>query len=282
MSFLVVPKKRKYSDDTLPCIFCEIADNVVNNPKPDTYIIVQRAAYRRKDEAAIRFENLFNSSLDKQTFSWHRTCYASYTSEEKIRRREIQLHKQDENLQEVQLTEPSTSSTIYTPRRSTRNLENDSDLCIICGQLKKYKVKATYVLSDHDAAEKFLTVARLKMDDVFKKICTFDSVDCLLAQRVKYHKFCYKSYLYIPENSNNKGGRPSVKIPDDIVNKAFEDLLKEIEILLCNSTAYELSFLTKRLNSYIENQELSANNEITKDLLIKKYGEKNFMFSSSR
>lgn len=128
MSFLVVPKKRKFSDDTLPCIFCEITNNVVKNPKPDTYITVQSAAYRRKDKAAIRFENLFNSSLDKQTFSWHRT---GYSSEEKIRRREIQLHKQDENLQEVQSTEPSTSSTFYTPRRSTRNPENDSDSCII-------------------------------------------------------------------------------------------------------------------------------------------------------
>lgn len=77
---------------------------------------------------------------------------------------------------------------------------------------KKNNVKATYVLSDRDAAENFLTVERLKMDDVFKKICTFDSVDSLLAQQVKYHKLCYRSYLYVPENSNNKGGRPSVKI----------------------------------------------------------------------
>lgn len=185
MSFSVVPKKRKYSEDTLPCIFCDVPNKVVKNPKPDTYITVQRAAHRRNDDAAIRFAKWFNSSLDKQTFSWHRTCYASYTSEEKIRRREILLHKQEENLQEIQSTEPLTSSIIHTPRRSTRSPENDSDLCIISGQLKKNQVKATYVLSDHDAAGNFLTVARLKMDDLFKKICTFDSFDILLAQQVK-------------------------------------------------------------------------------------------------
>lgn len=64
----------------------------------ETYNTLQRAAHRRRDDVAICFENLYDYSLDKQTFSWHRICYAIYTCEEKIRRREILLHKQDEYL----------------------------------------------------------------------------------------------------------------------------------------------------------------------------------------
>lgn len=41
-----------------------------------------------------------------------------------------------------------------------------------------------------------------------------------------------------------------------------------MKVQLCNSMAYELRFLTERLNSYMENQELSAGNDATNDLLI--------------
>lgn len=44
--FLVVPVKRKYSNATLPCIFCRVVSSVVENPKPETYNTVQRIMKR--------------------------------------------------------------------------------------------------------------------------------------------------------------------------------------------------------------------------------------------
>lgn len=65
MSFLLVPKKRNYSDASLPCIFNDVASNVVENSKPKPYNTVKRKAHRRREDDVIGFENLYDPSLDK-------------------------------------------------------------------------------------------------------------------------------------------------------------------------------------------------------------------------
>lgn len=92
MSVRITPiKKRKIQNVISQCIFCNKASEkyYVFQPKVESYLIIQTAALRRKDDITERFKSLYNAAEKMQTFSCYKTCYASYTREEKIRQREI-------------------------------------------------------------------------------------------------------------------------------------------------------------------------------------------------
>lgn len=75
--------KRKKSI-LLPCFFCCETDNTVLKPKFESYKNLQNAILRRKDDFLQKFHASFIDAKNvDQTFSWHRDCYANYTSVEK-------------------------------------------------------------------------------------------------------------------------------------------------------------------------------------------------------
>ncbi|GFQ77424.1 hypothetical protein TNCT_567911 [Trichonephila clavata] len=84
-------KKRKLNE--LSCLFCDKTGDLVKNPKSQTFISVQRAADRRKDDISQKIES--DTDFIAHNCSWHRACIATYISEEKIRRRELALLKQE-------------------------------------------------------------------------------------------------------------------------------------------------------------------------------------------
>lgn len=89
MALEVVNLKRKRHFE-LACLFCDTTDQLVVNPKPESFLTIRRAAERRKDEVSVKFDKLYDPECNgDQCFSWHRTCMASYVSEEKVRRREL-------------------------------------------------------------------------------------------------------------------------------------------------------------------------------------------------
>ena len=83
MSFSTVPLKRKSLENSLTCIFCKDLRNIVQNPNAESYLTVQSAAFRHQDDVTSKFESMYDSNAIKQTFSWHRTCFSTYVSEEK-------------------------------------------------------------------------------------------------------------------------------------------------------------------------------------------------------
>lgn len=95
MPLEVVNLKRKKPNEQF-CSFCDNSSDLVKNPRPSTFLHIKEAANSRKDSISEKFSKLYDPDSTKQEFSWHQDCLATYISEEKIRRREIALHKKEE------------------------------------------------------------------------------------------------------------------------------------------------------------------------------------------
>lgn len=185
---LVVPKKRKHSDNDNVCVFCGEPNNLIGQPKSETFLTIKRATERRKDDAAKRFFVLYHPDEEIQTFSWHNACLSTYVSEEKIRRREKSLEKQvDYPEQESEECSPSTASARQCSRRNSKGIDLKYT-CIICCHKTQKKDNKLFLLSERPAAETFFLVANDKTDNVYTRICTCNTVDDLFALEVRYHK----------------------------------------------------------------------------------------------
>ncbi|KAL3268808.1 hypothetical protein HHI36_007904 [Cryptolaemus montrouzieri] len=99
---------------------------------------------------------------------------ASYISEEKIRRQEIALQKQENMpMSTPSAVEASVSGTepVRKSSRASLKFEKDSKY-LICGKQTRNKNETLYLCSEISAAEQILKTARKKQDDVFTKIST--------------------------------------------------------------------------------------------------------------
>lgn len=156
MSFSSVPvhrgnKKRKRVDASLPCIYCDEVEGTVLKPKYESYITIQKAGSRRKDNIKKKFDLLFiDSKKADQTFSWHRECFATYTSEEKIRRRELVLTKDLSVNNEVNNLEKQPESSSSQPIKLRQSLRSKHDCCddkcFICGCYEKEKKTTSFIM----------------------------------------------------------------------------------------------------------------------------------------
>ncbi|KAL3273107.1 hypothetical protein HHI36_014561 [Cryptolaemus montrouzieri] len=174
-------EKRRLNESL--CLFCNTKNNLVQKLKPQSFINIHKAADRRKDHISEKIKN--NIHFTEQNCTWHRTCMASYISEEKIRRRVLALHKQENipisTLSAVKANVSSTQS-VRKSSRAALTFEKDSK-CLICGKQTKYKNKILYFCLEIFAAEQILNTARKKQDDVFTKISTcVHSVDLFLQE----------------------------------------------------------------------------------------------------
>lgn len=267
-------KKRKVSE--LSCLFCDKTGDLVKNPKLQTFTTIQRAADRRKDDISKKLES--DTDFIAHNCSWHRACIATYISEEKIRRRELALLKQENASVPTSSTEANVSGSQRVRRSSRNELKIDtSNKCLICGKQSRNKNKTLLLCSEISAAEQILNIARKKQDDVFTKISICEHPADLFAMEVRYHKHCYRDYLRQPRNSENPAGRPSSQIPHGILMEAFEKLIDEMKDKL-TSHSFEVSFLGKRLAELTEIEDAIVENRVMKSLLIDKYGE-NVLFS---
>lgn len=176
-----VKLKRQRPESVAECIICQDIKDVVLNPCPDSFKKFKSAASRRKDDVSFRFLDLYDPTLEKQKFSWHRLCYSSYTSKVNISLAESNK-KQAKNdhfnqvdkieftnvttnrIDNIESTSASTSAStpkVMTQKRISR-LSIDDKNCIICGKANKNKNKTTFVLSHKDSAEKFLFAVKKK------------------------------------------------------------------------------------------------------------------------
>lgn len=271
MSFQVkhVPRKRP---SELSCLFCDETGGLVQEPQPRSFITIQKAADRRKDEISEKIKN--DPEFAAQGSTWHASCFSSYVSEEKIRRREIKLVKLAEAKESCTLEAETSNPGSRDIRQSLRgSLEiNKQEKCLICGNVTRSKDKL-FSCSELRAAEKIFNVARTKQDDVYVKISTCVQPEDLFAIEVKYHKKCYLDYIRVPRTSTNPTGRPSHKIPQEILMEAFEKLINEIKYQF-STNSFELSFLATRLAKLTEREDAVVENRTIKSLLVDKYGEK--------
>ncbi|KAF5305048.1 hypothetical protein FQA39_LY09310 [Lamprigera yunnana] len=132
MSLEVVNFKRKKPNEQF-CLFCDNSSDLVKNPRPGTLLHIKEAANRRKDSISEKFSKLYDPDCTKQEFSWHQDCLATYISEEKIRRREIALYKEEEEVSastskaNVEELTPKSRSSSRTPAALKKSFK-----CIFC------------------------------------------------------------------------------------------------------------------------------------------------------
>lgn len=272
MSLEIVNLKRKRPSE-LVCLFCDSPGQLVSEPKPETFLTIKRAAERRKDEVSVKFARLYDPECSLQSISWHRNCMASYVSEAKVRRREIALYKEEQSAECSVGSNTAVSSR--DARKSLRTSGNTAQnlVCLICGQKSKNKIKTLHTCSELSAAQNIFNTAHAKQDNVFTAISTCQMPQDLLAREVKYHKSCYRDYIWVPRQSQNKRGRPSSNIPQEILQASFEKLMDEVKDKFSTSS-FELSYLATRIAEITELENASVDNRTVKTLLIDKYGEK--------
>lgn len=76
----VINVKKRKRNETSSCSFCDKTDNLVVNPKAQSFENILRAAVRRKDEINEKIKS--NTDFTEHNCTWHRNCMASYISEE--------------------------------------------------------------------------------------------------------------------------------------------------------------------------------------------------------
>ncbi|KAF5281811.1 hypothetical protein FQA39_LY05025 [Lamprigera yunnana] len=149
MSLEVVNLKRKKPNEQF-CLFCDNSSDLVKNPRPGTLLHIKEAANRRKDSISEKFSKLYDPDCTKQEFSWHQDCLATYISEEKIRRREIALYKEEEEVSvstskaNVEELTPKSRSSSRTPTALKKSLK-----CIFCKKKAKEEETAHGETKEH-------------------------------------------------------------------------------------------------------------------------------------
>lgn len=151
-------KKRKLNEDCVSCIICNSFKDklyITFEPKPESYLVVQRAALRRRDDVTQRFQSQYNADASNQTFSWHKSCYASYTSEQKIKRRENALLKVQCLKENKTRFDQGSTSGIKSNLRTPLKILNDQEgnICIICNNQSKNHDFKTHLILQTSRAE---------------------------------------------------------------------------------------------------------------------------------
>ncbi|XP_043480323.1 uncharacterized protein LOC122510010 [Leptopilina heterotoma] len=269
MSLQITTLKRKKPSEIV-CLFCDSTVNLVKEPRKESFTTIKNAGNRRKDEINEKFLKFYNPYSTTQCFSWHRNCMATYVSEEKIRRREIFLYnEQSDSTSHVDLNVVINNNEPFIVSGENEEKVN----CFICNCVTKNKDKRLILCSEIASAKKIFDIALKKKDHIFLEISSCSTPEDLFARKVKYHKNCYKEYIRIPKSSSNKEGRPSTKVPEDILNCAFDKLIDEMKDQF-STTSFELSYLAIRLSELTEIENATIENRDVKSLFINKYGDK--------
>ena len=68
---LQVTNIKKQKLNAISCLFCDGTDNLVNNPKPQSFLFIQRAADRRKDDISEKIiQTLLNTNVHGIELVW--------------------------------------------------------------------------------------------------------------------------------------------------------------------------------------------------------------------
>ena len=76
---------KKWKLNEISCLFCDKMGDLVEKPKPQLFVNIQRASDGRKDDISEKINN--NTDFSEHSCTWHWICMASYISKEKIRDR---------------------------------------------------------------------------------------------------------------------------------------------------------------------------------------------------
>ena len=123
--------------------FCRSKNDIIFYSTPQGRVSLKEATASRKKlpDTVDRLTSLFSNSASESlpSFVWHKSCFAVYTSKEKIDR----LKKRSEvtpSASKLLLFTATTSSPQSTPRLRSSSKPTDWVLCMFCQQMSKQKL----------------------------------------------------------------------------------------------------------------------------------------------
>ena len=257
----VPAKKPRPSTDWSKCVFCKAKGkaNLRSSTKEGVKRVIEAAAIRCDEESSKRLQPDLDKLLEYGA-KWHKNCYSTFTSQEKLER-----IKQKQSV----VDHPSSSQCNDRRTRSTQERDPMWQNCLICGK----SGKALCQIMTYQAGEKLCNAADKRNDEDVK--CRLGDYD-LIAYEGKYHKTCYQTFTSPDHLSRIKNMSRS---DDDIGNqysKAFSMLLVELDVgLLQSQNIYELTNIRDRYRQILSTLGVNGQSYTStrvKDRLLQHYG----------
>ena len=184
--------KRDREDDFEQCIICQDDkhEKLLNASEQGLVKLKESASIRHKlrDVKNNDVIDRIATIADDTSLVWHKSCYSSFTSKNKISRLE------KSNYAEVTCTNTGVCNTSTEDQNaSSRNLRSsmqpiDWNLCMFCQMTSRTKLSAVTTLK---MSQQILDAS--KYDQVLS--VQLSSVHDLIASEGKYHCTCYKAFI---------------------------------------------------------------------------------------
>ena len=269
--------------DIKQCIICQKHDKVHN--VISTYNgrqKLKRAAEVRQDDVYKRLKHIGDDD-----YVYHvNKCYKSYTLQKSldaiIAKAPVEHHEAMDVVDESDSCQRSVSLRSESVPRSEPSTSIHPDLlpCVVCGnvsiKVKGTQQRTTFRICERKRAQLFLDAIKHNRDAVFDRVSDVTSVENVFAADLYCHTSCIKKYILNYQRSlGNSNGDSQDKDSSGIEkNLIFEEVVKQIDVLLEREYCFSVSEVREIMESYNEyTGELTIRNRDVKHLLIQHYGD---------
>lgn len=252
--------------DPKECVICQ-------QPSKEKLLSVANGCKRIREASEIRNDIVTKrlkviSSEFKFFYHMSNQCYKTYTNSNLLRR--IQ--------KSVKINQPSGeyecphgfATRSHSALRSPPNPKNLLRVnCIICDKMSYKKDAKKYRISESNRAISFLEAANFFQDDVFSRVCDLQDEHAVFGADLYYHKQCMTNYLQRFQLLNQS----AVKQPEPKQKqRAWDDILPELEDGLKRGNGYELSAVRDKLNRLVDDEHEFRNRDV-KIYFLKQFGK---------
>ena len=244
----LLPAKQTKTTDWNKCVICQLHTKETLSSATSAGITkFQNAMQKRKDDIYARLQHGDLSA----NITWHRNCYAKYTSEKNLRHVKKRTFQTafDSDIESKHASDEHTCN-----KRSSRSKSDGMNWskCIFCQKTSHKKDTKLYSVTTFSACQNILDAVEEKTDlEMLTKIRDVD----LIAAEAKYHKACRSQYT-AKRNIDCK----SYKEPtdEDTFSEAFNELVTEIGPGIKAGKAYTMTYLLSQFKSILEGKHICA------------------------
>ena len=139
------------------------------------------------------------------------------------------------------------------------------NMCIVCGNISYKDDVVKYRISECERAKKFLEAAVYFQDNVYVRTCDLQNEHAVFGADIYYHKNCLR--LYIKKYDDEKTPRKCKTLK----KHAFSSTVSEIEPKLLQGNQISLSEYRDKANVKLNNKEVQFKNREIQVLLCNHY-----------
>ena len=252
----LLPEKRKRHSNFKKCVICQAETNETlrkaKNTSKEKFI---DALNQRQDDVYDRLKDDVPNFVSIDIY-WHHSCHSTYTSSQNLRyvkKRKLSISPTPSGESRIDESQDSDKTSRVSRSKSE---PTDWSKCIFCKQNTHRKIKSLINVTTFQVSKKIRDAAVSQGDE--KMLAILDSVsNDLIAAEAKYHKACHSSYVSksnLRYTSFNEGKK------EDAYKDAFSDLVQQITPDLRAEKAFDMSFLLKKFQSFLEQKGISVVN----------------------